>query len=324
MRRSGFVARRCGWAAADRVSRGETMPEPLFILCPPRSYSSIVCGMLGQHPQCYGLPELNLFLADTIGEIWYGSTFFRSSGFHGICRTLAQLHSGEQTEEAVILAKEWITARPSWPVRRLFDHIQELVGDRILIDKSPSTLFRRDHLERLLRVYPNANILHLIRHPRGMGESLITLRKTDKSLKFFDQLVTDAQRLDPERMWRNSHEMAVALTDPLPLGQCMRVKGELMMSQLDVFLPQLCEWLGIRSDAEAIAAMMHPEDSPYARLGPANAPGGNDPNFLQDPKVDMARLARLKEPSLVGELSWRTGDGFRPKTIRLAKQLGYA
>ena len=29
-----------------------------------RSYSSLVCGMLGQHPSLFGLPEVNLFAAD--------------------------------------------------------------------------------------------------------------------------------------------------------------------------------------------------------------------------------------------------------------------
>src|SRR5260221_9464285 len=31
--------------------------DPVFILALPRSFSSVVCGMLGQHPQMYGLPE---------------------------------------------------------------------------------------------------------------------------------------------------------------------------------------------------------------------------------------------------------------------------
>ena len=44
-------------------------PPPLFILCPGRSFSSVVCGMIGSHPEMFALPELNLFCADTVGEL---------------------------------------------------------------------------------------------------------------------------------------------------------------------------------------------------------------------------------------------------------------
>ena len=42
---------------------------PLVILCPARSFSSVVCAMLGQHPQTYGLPELHLFITDTVDDL---------------------------------------------------------------------------------------------------------------------------------------------------------------------------------------------------------------------------------------------------------------
>ena len=34
------------------------MAAPLFILAPPRSYTSLFNAMIGQHPEAYGLPEL--------------------------------------------------------------------------------------------------------------------------------------------------------------------------------------------------------------------------------------------------------------------------
>jgi len=55
-------------------------PDPVFVLA-PRSFSSIVATMLGQHPQMYGVPELELFAAETMGEWWElctGATFPRA------------------------------------------------------------------------------------------------------------------------------------------------------------------------------------------------------------------------------------------------------
>ncbi len=297
------------------------MPEPLFVLCPPRSYSSIVCGIIGQHPDCYGLPELNLFLGDTLGEAWHKYPVLKLfMGRDGLLRTLAQLHEGAQTADTVGHAQEWVTRHSDWPVRKVFDHIQELVGDRILVEKSPMFAREREYIERLLHVFPKASILHLIRHPRGMGESFINLRS---EYELLNRATENSAARDPELVWRATHEQIVTMTEDLPLGQCMRIKGEALLSDLENYLPQICEWLEIRSDADAINAMMHPENSPYASEGPAGAPRGNDPNFLTNPAIDRARLAKLKEPSLVGELDWRPGEIFTPETCKLAKQLGY-
>jgi hypothetical protein len=103
----------------------------------------------------------------------------------------------------------------------------------------------------------------------------------------------------------------------------MRLKGESFLQDLPTYLPQICEWLGVSGDAAAIEAMKHPERSPYARPGPPNAPRGNDPNFLQHPELDFDRLARIEEPSLHGELSWRPGEVFDKSTVKLARRFGY-
>src|SRR5689334_2521180 len=117
----------------------EITPQPLFILSPPRSFSSVVCGMLGQHPQCYGLPELHLFFAEDLGGVMQGT--IRDSMVNGLLRTLAQLHDGEQTDAGIIRARQWAMTRSTWPIRRVFDHIQELVGPRLLVEKSPATTY---------------------------------------------------------------------------------------------------------------------------------------------------------------------------------------
>lgn len=68
---------------------------------------------------------------------------------------------------------------------------------------------------------------------------------------------------------------------------------------------------------------MHAERSPYARPGPPNASRGNDPNFRENPRLDLDRIVHLREPCLVGELSWRPGDIFERSTVELARQFGY-
>lgn len=292
------------------------MQEPFFILCPLRSFSSLVCGMLGQHPDIYGMPELNLFLEDRLGPLYDRHTQRRPHAAHGLLRALAQLHEGEQTEDSVARAQEWIDSRRSWSTQRVMEHLRELVAPKILLDKSPATVMDKRFVERMHRYYPDASYLHLTRHPRATGKSILALVKRNHEWNG----PADPKRVEPEGIWLRSHTLIKQFCDGLPEGQCMRIKGEELISHLDVYLPQIAEWLGVRTDAEAMEAMKHPESSPYACVGPPNAPMGNDPNFLDSPKL---RPGTIEEPTLEAPLDWDPQRHFRPEVRKLAKEFGY-
>src|SRR5919109_4550343 len=78
--------------------------DPVFVLAPPRSFTSVVGTMLGQHPQLYGLPETHLFGCATMAKWWdvcEDQTFPRA---HGLLRAVAELFFGGQTDRTVLLA----------------------------------------------------------------------------------------------------------------------------------------------------------------------------------------------------------------------------
>ena len=86
-------------------------------------------------------------------------------------------------------------------------------------------------------------------------------------------------------------------------------------------LTRICRWLGIRDDDEALAAMLHPELSPFACFGPINALFGNDPNFLRGPSF---RKHKPKIPPMDSALPWRDdGKTLRPEVVALAREFGY-
>lgn len=296
-----------------------TSPEdsraPLFILCPMRSFSSVVCAVLGQHPQTYGLPEVNLFVADTAGELMQAHAS-RPHAAHGLLRTLAQLRYGEQTESTVAAVLEWLNEHPQTTTAELFNEIVDAVAPRIAVDKTPRTVLSPGYLERCYEMFPDASFLHLTRHPRSTGKSLLNnLKRNSEWGGTFD-----ADRVDPENIWLRAHTNIVNFANTLPEGQCLRIKGEDLLTDPDTYLPQICEWLDIDSDADAIDDMLHPERSPYACYGPENARMGNDPEFLEKPAF---RRAVVKEPELYGPLEW-SGEELRKETIKLARELGYA
>lgn len=292
--------------------------QPLFILTCMRSYSSVVSAMLGQHPQMYGLPELNPFLADTLGGIIQKLQNSRPQGLSGLLRTVAELEYQEQTAKTVHQAHAWFAKHAHWPMHDFFAYLGKKVGARILIEKSPTTAIDERRLAQLHHQFPDACCLHLVRHPRPTCASICELQQKTSILTSRRAGIP----ADPEQLWLRINSNILRFTAQLPPDRTLVIQGEQLLSQPELYLPQITEWLDLRTDAIAIAAMQHPEQSPYACLGPPNAPFGHDPNFLNHPHFEKRPTKAFR---LEGPLEWQPpgNSGFSKATIKVARMLGY-
>jgi hypothetical protein len=308
--------------SADRRET-EMLPNPVFILAPPRSFTSVACGMLGQHPEMYGLPEVHLFVGETLEEMWgYFSQPGLRFGRAGLLRAVAQLYAGEQTVQSVMLAKQWVQRRLSCDTGSVFWEFIEQANGPILLDKSPVTVERGEYLARMRRAFPEARYIHLLRHPRGVGESVINTFG-DRMLVFrnFVDYSTDPPTPDPQKMWYSLHMNILAFLDGIPEEQQYSIRGEDLLNEPDYHLRDIAAWLGLRTDIAAIAEMKHPERSPFACFGPVNAVFGGDPNFMADPAL---KPGKTTTQNLDDPLSWRDdGRGFSPEVRELAQHFGY-
>jgi hypothetical protein len=307
--------------------------SPLIILCPARSFSSVVCSMLGQHPQLYGFPELHLFTADTVEALlrywkerkafneemfreWFGAAALECST--GLLRALAELHFGGQTAEAVGEALAWLRARSDWSTRQLFDFLLEAIRPRMGVEKTPETAMSPAYMARARALYPDARFLHLTRHPVTAQRSMQNhwghrMRKRRPEATGSDMAAVCA------REWSLTHQAILDFTARLPPEQTLRVRGEDLLNEPDTHLPRVMAWLGLRTDAEAIEAMKHPERSPYAEPGPATARLGYDPKFLRNPELRPCELpAGLEHPR-----EWGLDPWLLLTILELARHLGY-
>ncbi len=290
------------------------MKDMLIILSPPRSFSSVVSTMIGEHPDLYCFPELHLFMGDTVLEVIERErkkVKFRYSGPDGLLRTLAQLHDGIQTTGSIVKAAAWLHERSDWSIKKLMDYLLEKVYPQIGVEKSPVTALKTLYLERAYALYPNAYFLHLIRHPVSARKSMVEFDESRRS-----RMNKPDREIMVERLiaWYTMHKNIIGFTNSLPLGQCMRVKGEDVLSEPDVYLRQIAEWLDIRTDKEAIDTMQHPENSHYAYVGPELARGGNDTKFMQSPSL---RHGRVREPSLADFLAKENPKWFNADFLEL-------
>ena len=319
------------------------MMEPLIILCPLRSFSSVVSCMLGEHPEAYGFPELNLFVAETVGALLEYHRNLDRPRWDGLLRTLAQLHEGVQTEDSIMNARVWLQNRKKWTTKALFDYLLEHVAPKVGVEKSPATVMQVQDLERAYHMYSKAHFLHLTRHPISAGKSIqnqlqikaqAVKNKFDNldqpSVKNSEDDPVDSIKLrfklnvdklvDPHKIWLTAHQNIVRFTDTLPPGQSMRIKGEDLLSNPDVYLPQISEWLGLRTDPQAIQSMKHPENSCYAYLGPVGAKFGNDYKFLESPKL---REGKIEEPLIKDSKNLTPDQDLFDAVESLANRLGY-
>jgi hypothetical protein len=121
------------------------MAKLLIMLSPPRSFSSVVSTMIGQHPDIYGFPELHIFVGDTVQEIidFEKRNKKGHAGPSGLLRTLAQIRDGVQTNGSAFRAIGWLHDRRDCSTKKLMDYLLEAVSPKIGLEKVPS---RRERL----------------------------------------------------------------------------------------------------------------------------------------------------------------------------------
>lgn len=297
------------------------MPEPLILLAPPRSFTSVVSAMIGQHPQMFGLPEVHLFSADSVVELFYLYKIAGPRRQHGLLRAIAEIFMKKQNQQTVQMAKTWLIKNKETTTADVFYKMVAAVEPRMILEKSVTTVWKPANLARVPKVFPNAKYLHLSRHPRAQCESMLEALKTEVGLtREVQDHSTTPPTVDPQILWYNIHSNICSFLQDIPADRQLHLRGEDILQDPDTHLRSIMEWLGLRADDDAIEEMKHPERSPFSTIGPPNAPFGNDPKFLQDP---VLRPARAKQQSLEGPVSWRSDIGFTDDVKALAGRFGY-
>jgi len=302
------------------------MAKLLVMLSPPRSFSSLISTMIGQHPEIYGFPELHLMMRERVaGTMRREQQADKFLGPRGLLRALALLQFGADSAENVLEANNWLQEHMAWHGKDVLAHMMDLAeaktGATYCLEKSPATATSPQALHRLRRDWPDARYLHVTRHPVNLHKSLVEfishlprLTAAEKTL-WLKKSVT---------LWPMVQRNILDFCATLNPGQYLRIRGEDVLADAVPMMRMVAEWLGLRTDDAAIDAMLHPEDSPYARRGPFNAPDGNDPKFIASPhfRPGLPRMGNLDD-FFRGEHG-RSMDAARRAYLRqIANCLGY-
>jgi len=257
------------------------MPKPpIFILSSPRSYSSVISSMIGQHSELFGFPEINLILADDIQSYIALMKEQRLNLKDGDLRSIAYIFFGDQSFNSIKKASDFLIQYPDMKTKDVLKSFHEKIHPKRLVTKSPLYATNLNYLKKLP---PDAFFIHILRNPLTQNRSLENyLRLLD--LNPANHLYT-AHLENRYKGWMNEQQNIETFLQKISINRKIRVYSESILQEPKEAMKGLCHFLNVSDDEENIEQMLHPEKSIFASVGNETARFGNDPKFLMHPKL---------------------------------------
>ncbi|MFL6234404.1 MAG: alpha/beta fold hydrolase, partial [Thermoanaerobaculia bacterium] len=283
-------------------------PSAVFVLSPPRSGSTLLRVMLGGHPRLFSPPELELLSFNTLQERRKAFSGRDAFWLEGVIRAVMEIRGcGAGEAEALVEGCE----REDLTTLEFYGRMQEWLGGRILVDKTPSYALDPAVLRRAEAGFEEPRYIHLIRHPLGMVHSFEEA-KLDQI--FFRQEHPFSRRQLAELIWRASHENIVEFLRGVPAGRQYWVRFEDLLREPEETLREICGFLAIEYHPD----MAEPYKEKSARMTDgvhAESRMLGDVKFHQYKGVESGVAERWRESLGAGSLGAGTRD--------LAVRLGY-
>jgi amino acid adenylation domain-containing protein len=300
------LRRRAPLAAAPPPSAPRNRAA-VFILSPFRSGSTLLRVMLAGHSRLFAPPELELLAFATMGE--RRDAYSGRDGFaaEGLLRAVMELTGGDVGSAGEVIAG---AESEDLPVERFYARLQEWIGPRLLVDKTPSYALDLDTLRRAEALFAEPLYVHLVRHPAATIHSYVDAR--------MDQVYGFPlpPREQAEAVWRLAHRNILALLAEVPAQRQLRLRYEDLVRAPREEMTRLGGFLGVGFEP----AMLEPyrgrrmTDGPHARSRMMG-----DPRFHLHQDIDPGAADRWRrEPGGAGLAR------LAPASRELAARLGYA
>ncbi|NEO71016.1 MAG: alpha/beta fold hydrolase [Moorea sp. SIO3H5] len=268
------------WAWNNNSERKFTKPTQrnrsmVFLLCSPRSGSTLLRVMLAGHRDLFCPPELHLLPFDTMAERnqSLGSTHLGE----GLARAFMEIMNLDAQASTTMV--EEITQQ-DWSIQKVYGRLQELTGQRMLVDKSPTYAGSLETLRHAEDLFEEAKYIHLVRHPYAVIDSFVKNRM-DK--------IFGIDEVDPywlaEEVWTTCNRNILDFFQEIAPSNHHLVYYEELVKQPAKVMARLCEFLDITFDEAVLEPYqgqrmtdgVHPQSLPV-----------DDPNFRNHNQIDSA------------------------------------
>ncbi len=305
-----------------RQEKPQTLNKPaLFVLSPPRSGSTLFRVMLSGHPQLFAPPELHLLSFNTLAERKKHFSGSRSFWDEGNIRALMEIKNCH-VEQARELMQD-LEAR-QLTIQQYYALMQEWIGERILVDKTPPYALDLETLKRAETDFENALFIHLQRHPYGM------IRSHEESK--MEQMMTNLMGLDSEPpfnrreyaelVWTICQQNIVEFLKQVPQERQLTVKFEDLVRSPQTTVERICEFLRLDFHPAMIQPYQDKEQKMTDGVSSDSRMMG-DMKFKTysgiDPEV-AEKWRKHYKTDFLGDVTWEVAKSFGYEPIEKERQ----
>jgi natural product biosynthesis luciferase-like monooxygenase protein len=298
-----------GWPIWPRgpESVTEKNPPAIFVLSPPRTGSTLVRVLLGGHPQLFSPPELGLLSFQTLEARKRAFAGRHSYRIQGALDALQEIHGWDRDRAAAFMES---CEQQGWTTQQFYRYLQDHIGGRVLVDKTPNYALDLETLRRAERLFADARYIHLVRHPYGM---ILSFEEGRMDALFPAEEHAFSPRQLGELIWLISNQNILEFLRGVPAERQFRIRYEDVVQRPRDTLEPLSKFLSLDFHPE----MLEPYKDEDKRMT-----GGV--RMLGDPKFHQHRDKGINPDSAS---RWRRHyheDFLADVTWHLAETLGYA
>lgn len=211
----------------------------IFILSSPRSGSTLLRVMMGGHPLLFAPPELELMSFNTLAERRKAFSGRDSFWLEGAIRAVMEIRrcNADQARRIIEDCEDVELTAPQF-----YRLLQSWLGDRLLVDKTPSYALDPKILERLEMDFEDALYIHLVRSPQGMIRSYEEAKLEQIFPRFKHPF--EASEL-AEIVWIVSHQNILDFLTRVPSRRQHRVRFEDLVREPDEVVGGICRFIGL-------------------------------------------------------------------------------
>lgn len=218
-----------------------TKTQLCFLLCAPRSGSTLLRRMLGCHPDIYAPMELHLMAYQDFAQ--RHQELGSEDLAHLLEGTIVARQEIRGMSRAVSQAVDQMYVRDRRPVSHFFIEIDPYIQAKVLIDKTPTYAFSLATLRRLINTFPEAKFIHLTRRPNAMIKSMID-SDLGQLMRFMQTSGISPKRF-AEALWCLCEQnIRAALKDMGP--RVFSVSYESLVTNPEHIMKQLHQFVGVK------------------------------------------------------------------------------
>lgn len=281
-------------------------PTAIFVLSPPRSGSTLFRVMLAGHPQLFAPPELDLLSFNTLRERKAAFEQELTIWLEAAWRAIMEIKSCDLEAAKKIMAE---FENQNLTTKEFYHILQQWLGDKILVDKTPSYPLDIEILKRAEEDFEDAKYIHLVRHPYATIYSFLEA-KLDKNFFRYESPFT--RRELAELIWLVCHQNILAFLKDIPAERQHRLKFEDLVSDPETYVKGICQFLNVDFNE----AMLKPYQGKRMTDGVTEkSQMVGDFKFYLHKKIDdnaADRWKKVHSEDFLSDFSWK-----------LAEQLGY-